>query len=67
MRDENKITIPDGATDIEIREIAKKQAFNGTYLTKICRKCGAYWMNPDAHTDNALIVKECKDCVVINE
>ena len=49
-------------SDDEIREFAIKNAWNGEYLSTICKRCGTYYMSQDAFTKNAEIVLICKEC-----
>lgn len=52
-----------GKTDDEIRKIAKEEMknHNGEYISSICR-CGSFTTNPEASTENAKILNQCKFC-----
>jgi len=47
--------------DHEVRD-RTKQMPNGDYATKICKKCGSYWQQPDGDWKTAEIVTICKEC-----
>lgn len=48
-------------TDDEIRS-AVKPMMNGGYCTKICKKCGNYYTDPDGNTNTAEIIQQCISC-----
>lgn len=49
-------------TDAQLKEMVKKDSFNGRYAHKICRGCGVFWISQDSITDNAKIVLDCDSC-----
>jgi hypothetical protein len=57
-----KLDIPENASDETIKQIAKKNRFNGAYATTICRKCGMFISNPNGNCEKAKIVDSCKFC-----
>jgi hypothetical protein len=48
-------------TDEQIRAVAKKE-MNGSYMDKICRRCGSFWLSPEGNTDECAIVDKCQEC-----
>ena len=50
-------------TDQELRERISKNPSNGSYATKICRGCGAFWYAQDGRVEDAIIVDKCGECL----
>lgn len=55
-----------GMKDAAIRQ-AVKECPNGEYAFKICRQCGAYWVQPNGNTDTAYMVDACSVCLYDNK
>jgi hypothetical protein len=59
-----RLNIPplNNLSDDQIREIAWNNPNNGSYATKICKRCGLYWNAPDGNAKTATIIDKCRDC-----
>ena len=49
-------------TDEELKK-ALSHAPNGSYISKICRRCGNFVSHPNASTENATFTAQCSNCV----
>ena len=56
-----KIKLRKYTSDFEIRQAAMLMP-NGEYVTKICKRCGAYKVDPYGDTNKAKIMDECNEC-----
>ena len=57
------LEISSDMSDDQIRQLALNSNYtNCFYLEQICRKCGDVKMSPDGKTENAKIVRCCKEC-----
>lgn len=46
----------------EIIDLLKKNPYNGSYAKRVCRRCGAFWVDPKANADEVLITDSCSRC-----
>ena len=49
-------------SDKRIREYLKTSVLNGGYVVKVCKHCGTVYTDPEASTDDCMIVAICKYC-----
>jgi len=56
-------------TDDDIRTWLMKNAAqnNYSYVTKVCRKCGSFYMDENGDSRTAKIVDVCRHCIEIPE
>jgi len=48
--------------EIRLRYLTRYKEQNGEYISKICRKCGKYFADINAHTETAKIIEVCRYC-----
>ena len=61
MATKMKLELTPDMSDEEIKEVAERD-IGVEYVSEICRRCGSFWVDGDAHTDKATILSVCHCC-----